>query len=132
MGHELVDILGGFECCGLREVYALNNERMKPQYIVAKAAALHRTANSGAWYVLTEAKAPHWTNNGKEFAEYVRRNGLGAISYGGIKRNPNSGNLVKCWIWAPNWVAIGRLRRTDALLSENYEEAVHNMSYWTF
>lgn len=39
--------------------------------------------------------------NGEALAAYIKKNDLGYTISTLQKKNPNSGNLIKCWIWSP-------------------------------
>lgn len=39
---------------------------------------------------------------GMKLAEYILDNGLGPIQGSPVVQNPNSGNNIQAWVWAPN------------------------------
>ncbi len=43
---------------------------------------------------------------GEKLAKVVRAENLGALFVTRSRRNPNSGNQIKTWMWAVNWQAV--------------------------
>lgn len=48
-------------------------------------------------------------NRGEGLVAFIREHGLGTLSSPKARKNPNSGNRIKVWIWAPNFKALKKL-----------------------
>lgn len=53
----------------------------------------------------------HGTTHGDRLAAYVRDKGLGIVTEGEWVNNPNTGNLIKYWMWHTNERAMERFLR---------------------
>ena len=41
-------------------------------------------------------------NNGNKFAKFIKKNKLGTLQASPIRRNHNSGNRIRSWVWSVN------------------------------
>jgi hypothetical protein len=91
-------------CCGVREITDL-------RHTTSPEDALHRfrviTFNAGETFryaLFTEAGLnEEGYAYGEEFAAFIRENKLGnVVETEGRYINPNSGNILKCWLWTVN------------------------------
>ena len=41
------------------------------------------------------------SSRGQDLADYIRQNNLGAIIESEERVNPNTGNIIKVWVWSP-------------------------------
>lgn len=46
--------------------------------------------------------------NGKALASYITKNKLGTITATRGRRNPNSNNIIKVWVWSINRKALNK------------------------
>ena len=103
--------LGGVSCCGVREIYGVNEHRTglavlrrfaahiydpeKP-YVVYSGNARFRFA------FFTQASRPGHTppaTYGERLAACIRRSNVGNVIETEEAINPNSGNNLKMWVW---------------------------------
>lgn len=88
--------LNDMECCGTCELAGLI-------YTRTKYAVLH-AANSKpcAFVIFTEAQCNDIppTTYGKKLSAFIKDNGLGEVVETAEKLNPNSGNMLKVYVWA--------------------------------
>ena len=97
-------------CCGAREYSGLQKTPEESLYIMCNYEIVVGGNNYGgifkcAYIVFTD------NNNhtrGIELARFIRKRHLGTLINTGQRKNPNSGNLVKLWIWAPNEDAVNK------------------------
>lgn len=64
---------------------------------------------------------------GDRFAAYIMDNHLGELTWSTWKRNPNTGNSIKMWVWYPN------PRRINALIlrCRREQDRIDNQPYST-
>lgn len=93
-------------CCGLREICELSSctalEAMNN--FVRDEFEYYHVDNDEATLkfrhvIFTEAGRGRY---GARFAAFIRNNNLGTIIETPRERNPNSGNLLKCFVWTLN------------------------------
>jgi len=51
--------------------------------------------------VRDDAEAAQYIGTGQRLADYIRANACGEIIEMGPRMNPNSGNMIKIWVWSP-------------------------------
>lgn len=51
---------------------------------------------------LTFTDAIYNSNGGKRLAQYIKDNKLGTLVSPRERKNPNTGNTIKIWVWSPN------------------------------
>ena len=87
-------------CCGIREFDGLVTS---PQSNVKEMIKnwLNEKEN-GSPYTFILFSDIHTTTRGINTAKYIKNNKLGSIKETRKKRNPNTGNILKIWIWAIN------------------------------
>lgn len=88
-------------CCGVREITNLSNTSKRE----FKASLLNRFLEGDGWhgaafYLFTQAGEGR--KYGEEFADYLAKYRLGRVVSTSIRVNPNSGNKLKAWMWAPS------------------------------
>lgn len=105
-------------CCGLREIAELHTHRspedaMKDFYtktqlgekLYSWSNAIGGTDNRFRFAVFTQATAR--AGYGRKFAQFIRDHALGdVIETAGNHKNPNSGHVLKAWIWTVNHNAV--------------------------
>lgn len=94
------------ECCGIAELDGISAER--PETIIKQ---LFRDMYcygefNGTYAVFSNAIR---FKSGNALARFIRVNKLGSVQAAGRpKRNPNSGNQLKVWMWSINRRALER------------------------
>lgn len=96
-------------CCGIREIADLSRAASARvafnQYytLVVDHGAFHR------YVMFTQANrldAARRVTYGERFTAYIRKHNLGAVIETEENINPNSGNLLKVWIWTVDHDAV--------------------------
>lgn len=93
-------ILEETSCCGVDELDGLSK---KPERILRDLCFDKYDEEEGGWkhafLLFTDVTA---NKNGARLARYIKNKGLGITTTLHAKRNPNSGNRVKAWLWSVN------------------------------
>lgn len=89
-------MLESTSCCGLDIFDGLSN----PLQVLNKICR-ERYSDGGtqAFVCFTDTVS---NGNGKNLCDYINKNKLGVVISTRQKKNPNSGNVIKVWIWSPN------------------------------
>lgn len=96
----------GLDCCGVYEIHGIQQEGKTPKSIVKEIAVDYFYENSRcAYYIFTCQSSK---SIGKRLAKFVESNGLGTVTTLTSKRNPNSGNMIKMWMWAVNMGGLNK------------------------
>lgn len=99
----LNSVLGGYISCGVSLLSGLYGAQ--PQIIVDKILRERATSDSKyireAFVVFSDVDRQGTLTGGNALCEYIRKNNLGEIVELGPRKNPNSGNMIKIWMWAP-------------------------------
>jgi hypothetical protein len=78
--------------CGVGQIYGL--------WRFDARALVRETLDWGAaMYVFSDAQDE---GNGAVLATFIRKNKLGKLVESCWEENPNSGNMIKTWIWTPD------------------------------
>ena len=105
--------LATMRCCAVKEITSLSDYKSDKYWSPTKALrAFGRLAygypgafpfNANFRFVIfTQAgfTGPQAGNGyGDKFAAFITKHQLGEVSMTGPSRNPNSGNMVKVWVW---------------------------------
>lgn len=84
-------------CCGVGDLDGMNQS---PQSILRDVGERFVERNEYVpFYTFTDVK-PY--AGALRLARYIRKNKLGTIIRSHEKRNPNSGNMLRVWIWETN------------------------------
>ena len=113
-------------CCGVKELYPLQNtpeETFKDifyprdEFEMESAGTLYK--DYWGWLERDRKYFPHVIFHdydrrgcGLDFAGYIRKNSLGEILVTEARQNPNSGNMVRVFVWSPNYKACKSLLKT--------------------
>jgi hypothetical protein len=104
--------IGHLECCGIKELIGISGHR--------SGGALLRAILEVAQESSYEDDDTPWSGNfryaifsqasngkyGKKFAVFIREHNLGEVIETGTHINPNSGNLLKMWVWTVDHDAV--------------------------
>lgn len=85
-------------CCGMDEIHDLAG----PSKNIIVDVCKERDSNNEAkipFYLFTDALE---NNNGSNLAKYIIKNKLGKIICTTARKNPNSSNYIRAWIWEVN------------------------------
>lgn len=113
-------------CCGVKEVTGLSQEKSAPQAMRNLAKQTWSATCMGErlgeripapyerfrYLIFTQALTD--AVYGINFAAFIRKNRLGEVIETDFNRNPNSGNLVKVWVWTVDHEACKRWLVEDA------------------
>lgn len=103
-------------CCGMREMADLeftDNAKSAMEEFIMEAIPVrdHYNWKNNKYEKLAELRFSHVVfseakdgsgNYGENFAAFIRRHRLGTVVASQRRRNPNSGNLLKFWVWTLN------------------------------
>lgn len=97
-------------CCGMRELDGLrdNGERTVKQFCdelfdCYNDESLSISDINFIHVVFSDTKR---SSKGSSLASYIKRKGLGSVVATSYKKNPNSGNSLKAWLWTINRYAL--------------------------
>ena len=115
----------GMDCCGIKEISGLS-------YAKNSAEAMYSFMNNSydwnqrfRYVIFSQAKTN--ATYGKKFAAFIRKHKLGStVVTRGEHRNPNSGNVLKIWIWTINWFAVKTWYKKEALKQEALGATINN------
>lgn len=89
-------------CCGLDEIDGLNStpELTLKDICADKYPSWEDDAMRHAFILFTDV----WSRGrGRALAAYIKKHKLGiVIQTPHLRKNPNSGNRIRVWVWAPN------------------------------
>lgn len=85
------------ECCGIYELHSLNE---KP--VNAIAVVLENINRDYPMIIFHDVV----DSNGDKLCRFIRRHKLGKVQQSLTKQNPNTNNLIRMWIWYPDYDAI--------------------------
>jgi hypothetical protein len=101
---EMLDatLIWSYTSCGVSVINGLNYT--SPERIVYKVlkqrAATDRKLIREAFVVFSDTDNDR-DRGGNSLCKYIKDNNLGTIMEMGPRMNPNSGNMIKIWVWAP-------------------------------
>lgn len=117
----------GLACCGVREISGLSWSRGRAEDFMREFCRREFSAEEWqrqprAFYIFSQANPPNAgqvvtrydgrrrrlpvATYGDHFCAYIRGHHLGTVAETGSRRNPNSGNNVKVWVWAVDQEAL--------------------------
>jgi len=103
-------------CCGLRELNGII-EYTTPEAILEHAVPQFR-GTDGAFMMFS---CPTSNSIGRKLAEFIKDNEFGVVTESPVRRNPNSGNMLRVFMWALNkkplykWVDDRAKKRGDVV-----------------
>lgn len=91
--------------CGVRIAYELHPAPLQAALEIARAlydkAELDDDQTRSAALVIFSDQADR-KSNGYRLAAMLRNLQCGTVTASEVRRNPNSGNRIRVWVWAPN------------------------------
>lgn len=119
-------VLGGTRCCGTYEMDNLSasltpadalwnlkswlntpyGNMFAKAFIVFTGVVKMCQQKQDAHYVSQPHPTFRTDNYGQAFADFLEANSLGKVTGSSEKVNPASGNLMKVWIWEPDYPAL--------------------------
>mgnify|MGYP001558905767 FL=1 len=91
------DILVCTTCCGLKEIDGLKETPNETVFYVC--VDFFDNDIKGAFIIFTDVLR---SRRGLRLQNYIQAKKLGKITESSYKRNPNSGNRLKVWVWEVN------------------------------
>jgi len=95
-------ILYKTNCCGLKEIHNLSGYINPKKALKAVCKEFLKKGNNGkrgAFLVFTQALSYEASDYGDRLKEYIIKNNLGGVIETPLRRNPNSGNTLKTYVW---------------------------------
>jgi hypothetical protein len=118
----MAEFVHDYACCGLTEIDRIMDD--PPEVIIKETAQYLGLApyededrseeGNCAFFVFTTVLGSYRGNAGKVLERYIRKHKLGTLTKSPVRRNPNSGNKLQSWLWAPNRRNLGRHGRVLA------------------
>lgn len=93
-------LFGSFFSCGVTMLSGLSGKTPKQivdKVLVERAAGEYKTIRE-AFVVWSDTD---YSSGGKGLFAYIRDNKLGEVVQMGPRMNPNTGNMISIWVWAP-------------------------------
>lgn len=91
------------ECCGIEELYVLSEDTN------ATIAYVDSGSERRAMIIFHDAVK---YGNGARLAKMIRKKKLGTVRCSEAVHNPNSKNVIRLWIWVPDWLAVSNYAET--------------------
>lgn len=91
--------LNNTSCCAVDEINGID-EKPKDVLISICDEKYGGGDSKQAFIIFTDNVTEY--SHGENLAKYIKKNKLGSLQVTRARKNPNSGNLVKVWIWTPN------------------------------
>lgn len=98
--NKETDVLGSYISCGISMLSGLSSS--PPRQIVNKILTQRATGDRKKIkeaFVLFSDTAH--SKGGNDLYRYIVENEIGNIMEFGPRKNPNTGNMIKLWVWAP-------------------------------
>lgn len=99
------------QCCGVRDLGGLGQFRTSVEafldmgrWLFGDTSQYAPSRNQFRYAIFSQAREE--STYGHRFAAYIREHQLGELVETGFNVNPNSGNALKLWTWAINWVTF--------------------------
>lgn len=103
-------MINELDCCAVAEIYGLENnpqttlENMCEDWVVMTKEDFWRTSRfNGTYFIFTDISQ---SMSGDALAKYIKRHKLGRTTTLPYRKNPNSVNKVKVWLWSVNIRAL--------------------------
>lgn len=112
------------DCCGMDYIHGIsayqNNSAEAMREFLFRVGSQNRYSGRQSYrlvglYVFTGVVKRRLRSDrptyGQQFANFIKKHKLGNVTEGAQRLNPNSGNTIQAWIWAPSqaglkkWVA---------------------------
>lgn len=100
------NIFNRTSCCGIRELYGISDK--SPELILYSLGyylAQNETVN-GSHYLFSDNTGGHDDHYGEILRDYILEQGLGTVVETPFTHNPNSGNMLKAFLWTINQEAF--------------------------
>lgn len=95
--------IGSYVSCGVTVLMGVSF--LHPENIVHKILKERHPKDAKtmreAFVVFSDIDRPDSAYGGNFLCKYIRENKLGDIIEAGPRMNPNTGNMIKIWIWSP-------------------------------
>lgn len=97
-------------CCGIKEVNGISHVRGQTAAMRQICSKLSMTTRNGtpncSHLIFSEADGRLYVAYGDKLAAFITRNNLGHVVGSEEARNPNSGHMLKVWVWTLDKVAL--------------------------
>lgn len=118
------DIFNRTSCCGIREIYGIGNKT--PELILYSLGYYLDQGEgiSGAHYLFSDnTGAQDGVHYGEVFRDYIINHELGTVLETPFKHNPNSGNMLKAFLWTIDQPAFDRwfVAKVNELATRNID-----------
>lgn len=89
--------LSNTTCCGVDEMEGLEYDPL--QNMLQYCEERFIMGETQAFVLITDAVK---NGNGRRLVNFILNNKLGSVISTESKKNPNSGNYIRAWLWSPN------------------------------
>ena len=86
--------------CGVYQLYSLSDGAAAA---VKSYKSYARSLEGKAFVIFSDSE---YHGNGKALAKYIREKKLGRVAGSKPRVNPNTGRLIRVWVWAPDHEAL--------------------------
>lgn len=114
--------LGTNVSCGVTFYWHLNSSNDSPERQVAKILKERSTSDKKireAFVIFSDTAGVN--AGGSKLYRYIKENKLGNVMEFGPRMNPNTGNMIKLWVWEPPH---------ESLLPSNRNMPIHGKKLW--
>ncbi len=96
-------------CCGVQFIDSIQDETPESTLVAVCAKKYEEGENEWgdydepwrqAFLIFTDNVSD--SDNGKDLEDYIKEHKLGTVKATRQRRNPNTENMIKVWIWTPN------------------------------
>lgn len=108
----MVDLCESRISCGVNEIYGLQHPRGAIEDFLYSIYREVIEGNAPAFYIFSDKVS----GNGKNIVETLLNMDCGTIYETDWKKNPNTGNYIKVWVWGINRAKFLRAMRRRASL----------------
>ena len=113
--------LNDLDCCGVRELSGIRDHRT-PEKTLRDAFEGYegelddgkKCLNLNFCHIIFTDVVGYRPTYGDFLAQYIEANGLGVVTFSVVRKNPNTGNQLRVWVWS--------LPRTEGVITKWYYE----------
>lgn len=99
----MADLEDNFACCGLREINWLSEHRTPESALFSLSGFALQKDRKWRHAIFTQAGRGRY---GDRLKAYILQHQLGSVVESPGEVNPNSGRVLKAFIWTINWTAV--------------------------
>ena len=85
--------------CGVKQLYSLGAANRNPREIIRHAKDYMDVC---AFFIYSDIVPNRGRSAGEKFTDFILEHELGTVFETDLRKNPNSGNRIRVWTWAPS------------------------------